>query len=78
MINDDFNFFKEQRENLVKEHYNEYVAIKNKKIEGFFPSETEALTQLLSNGYALGSFLVQKCVSQAESMVSYCTMRVAF
>jgi hypothetical protein len=63
MLEKEYSFFEEIRDNLVKEHLGEYVAIKGNKILDFYKSQEEALENL-SQKHEPGTFLIQHCVSE--------------
>lgn len=76
MLNEDFSFFNTSRDEIIKNHINEFVVIKDKKVVGYFPDEHSALVSMKGN--PLGSFLVQRCVSEKDGIIEYYTGRVVF
>lgn len=62
----DFDFYKKNLDNFIKEKNGQFVVIKNQKILGFYVTEVEALTETLKT-HALGSFIVQRCIPLENS-----------
>lgn len=69
---EDFNFFLQNYQDIFKEHGNCFVAIKDKKIIGIFPTEQEAI-DITSAQYELGQFIVQKCNGDETGYTNYIT-----
>ena len=76
MINKDFEYFNNHREELLKDHKNEYVVIKDASIVGFFKEQAEAFKAMRDS--ELGTFIVQKCIPESEEIKEFHTRRVAF
>lgn len=64
MLEKEYEYFLSIIESLLKEHLNEFVVIKDKKIIGFFKTEADALEAMVS--HEIGTFLVQKCLPEIE------------
>lgn len=75
MLEKEFQYFKQNRNELVKTHLNEYVVIKGEEIIGFFPSEEKALRAM--SEHELGTFIVQQCIPEDLDIYKYHS-RVAF
>ncbi len=78
MLNKEFKYFKNNRGEIIKDHLNEFVAIKDCEVKGYFKMEKDAMVAMKNKGYELGSFIIQKCVSEEEGRVMFYTRRVAF
>lgn len=78
MVQENFNFFKKNRDKIIKNHIDEYVVIKNEEVQGYFKSENDAMIAMKNKGFELGSYIIQKCVSAKDGLVVYYTQRVAF
>lgn len=78
MIQEDFNFFKKNRDKIIKGHVGEFVVIKDGKVQNYFKSENDAMTDMKNKGFKLGTYIIQKCISAEEGRVVYYTRRVAF
>lgn len=61
----DYGWFSSIRDDLMKSHHGEYAVIKDEKILGFYGSTTEALRETVKE-HALGTFIVQRCVTVEE------------
>jgi len=62
----ELDFFKKNQKKLVEEYKNKFIVIKDEKIEGAYDSEIEAYTEAQKK-LALGTFLIQHCVSGEDS-----------
>ena len=69
MLENEYAYFVSVRDRLVKEHRGEYVVIKDNNIIEFYPSEIAAIKAM--SGHELGTFLVQLCVPEDESIQKY-------
>ncbi len=69
MLEKEYDYFVSLRDRLVEEHRGEYVIIKDNEIIGFYPSENAAITAM--TGHELGTFLVQQCIPEDESIQKY-------
>jgi hypothetical protein len=76
MITNDFQYFKENRDQIIKDHLEEFVVIKDGKIIDYYKTEKEALQVMVEKKIELGSFIVQKCVTAEEGKVMFYTRRV--
>lgn len=61
MQDEDFKYFKENHEDLLKVYPNKYLVIKDKKILFFEDTFEEALTKAIDGGHDVGSFIIQLC-----------------
>lgn len=77
-IQSNFNYFKANRDAIIKDHLNQFVVIKDESVIGYYTSEQEALKIMASKGFPLGSFNIQKCITAEEGRALYYTRRVAF
>lgn len=64
MLEKEYKYFQSKREQLVKEYRDKYVVIMGEDIKGYFDTEDEAIDAFPDD--ELGTFLVQKCIPQAE------------
>lgn len=76
MLNADYTFFNEHRDEYVRDHLNDYVVIKNSQALGFFKNKMDAFISMKDT--PLGSFIIQKCVPVDQEIIEYHTRRVAF
>ena len=66
MKNDDFKFFIENHDILLKRHLNKYIVIKDRNVLFCGDSFKDALSKALDGGLELGTFIIQLC-SEGES-----------
>lgn len=77
-LNDEFEYYLANQEELVKQYNGKVLVIKGKKVVGIYASEIEAL-QEAKKAHEPGSFLIQRCQPGSNShTVTYFTQRVAF
>lgn len=60
MLHDEFEFFIQNQERLVRRYDGQFIVIKNQEVIGSYPSEWKAYTETVK-AHALGTFLIQKC-----------------
>lgn len=66
MQSDDFKFFRENHDVLLKEYFNKYIVIKDRNVLFCGDSFKDALSKALAGGLELGTFIIQLC-SEGES-----------
>ena len=66
MQSDDFKFFRENHDVLLKEYFNKYIVIKDRNVLCCGDSFKDALSKALDGGLELGTFIIQLC-SEGES-----------
>lgn len=66
MQNDDFKFFIENHDMLLKKYFNKYIVIKDSNVLFCGDSFKDALSKALDGGLELGTFIIQLC-SEGES-----------
>ena len=66
MQSDDFKFFRENHDVLLKEYFNKYIVIKDRNVLFCGDSFKVALSKALDGGLELGTFIIQLC-SEGES-----------
>lgn len=76
-LDKDFQFFLDNKSELVKKYPNEYVVIVNRRVVGFFRSENEAYHDSVAK-YGLGNFIVQLCATNDADHVQTYHSRVSF
>ena len=77
ILENDFKFYIEHQDELVKKYNGKYLVIKDQQIIGIFDTEIEAIKQT-SKDHELGTFLVQKCEPGSESYTQTYHSRVIF
>jgi Family of unknown function (DUF5678) len=66
MLKEEFQYFVDHQEELVKKYSGKFIVLKNKKVIGVYDSHAEAYTET-QKSEELGTFLIQHCVSGADS-----------
>ncbi|MBR5402015.1 MAG: hypothetical protein IK102_09415 [Treponema sp.] len=72
-----YDWFDIQRNEIIKDHENERVLISNNKILGYYPDEKSAVVAALSQGCKVGSFLVQRCITEEEELKMFYNVNLA-
>ena len=76
-LENEFKYFIEHQDELVKQYNGKFIVIKDLKVIGAYDSELEAI-QKTAEKHELGTFLVQKCEPGSESYKQMYHSRVAF
>jgi len=76
MIKDDFIFFEANQDKIVQDHIDEFVAIKDQKIYGYYINEDDAFDSMIGN--ELGTFMVKRCQKPGTDVVKYFNNSVMF
>ncbi len=69
MLEREFSYFKEHREEFVAAHANEFVVIVGDKVLGFYKTQEEALKSV--EGMSPGSYFVKQCLPADQDIVEY-------
>jgi hypothetical protein len=77
MLEKEFNYFKEHKDELQKKYLGKTIVIQNEEVVGVYPSEAEAL-QEASKKFALGTFLIQKISAKEKDYIQRFHSRVCF
>lgn len=75
MLEKEYEFFRHNRPELVREHPGEFVVIRGEEILGFYETQKEALKTTAD--LPIGTFFVQQCIPEEESIQKYYS-RVSF
>lgn len=76
-LHEEFQYFKNNQQDLVEKYYGRYLVIKDQEIHGDYDTELEAYEQAKSK-YEPGSFLIQHCLPGDEATSQTFHSRVAF
>ncbi|MHC6204131.1 hypothetical protein ACYULU_13180 [Breznakiellaceae bacterium SP9] len=76
MMQDDFEFYDANQDEIVDGHINEFVIIKNAGVAGYYANEMDAFAVMKNE--VPGTFMVKKCKPKGQDMLVYRTNRVAF
>ncbi len=61
MLDQDFRFYLENQEQLIKQYPNKFIVLKNKTVIGVYNTHLKAY-QETSMKEAVGTFLIQHCI----------------
>lgn len=61
MLKQEFQYYLDHQEDLVKKHLNKFLVIKDQKIVGVYDAKQKAYDDATSK-YELGTFLIQHCL----------------
>ena len=76
MLQNEFSFYKENQNKIIKDHLDDFVVIKNQKIRGYYKSEEDAFDSMLNE--ELGTFMVKRCQKPGTDVIDYFNNAVAF
>jgi len=76
-INKNYEYFKKSLSSLIKDHYNQYVVIKNQKVIAVYSELNEAYKETVKTE-KLGTFLIQHCVNPGEEVAYFASGNVYF
>ena len=68
MLESEFRYYLEHQAALAEKHDGKFLVIKDQKVIGTYDDEEEAI-KTTSREHELGTFLVQKCSSDPDSVI---------
>jgi hypothetical protein len=77
MLQEQFNWYIANQEELVKKYNGKVIVIKDKTVVGTYENEYEALVES-EKQYQIGTFLIQKCSPGTEAYTQNFSSRVIF
>lgn len=77
MLDKEYEFFKKNKEELLKKYKSLYIVIKDEKVVGSYKTQSEALKKS-AQIFELGTFLIQKISGKEEDIIQHFHSRVAF
>lgn len=77
-LDDLYKWFDENRDTIITNHSNECVLIKNNSVIDYYPNTDAALIAAQKNGFLIGEFLIQDCVTDEEDTMMYYNQAVCF
>jgi len=77
-LDDLYNWFDENRDTIIKGHEGDRVLLKNNKVISYFSEDAQALEYAQKNGFSIGEFLIQECISKDEESMYYYNEAVSF
>lgn len=75
-LDKEFEFYKSQQEELVKQYLGKFLIIKDQKVVGSFDTKLEAYNDGVKN-YGLGNFLLQECLPGEDNYTQTFHSRVS-
>lgn len=70
MLEEEYKYYKDNQEMFLKEYEGKVLVIKGKSIVGIYDDEAVAYKDSISK-YKLGTFLIQKCVPEEETIQTF-------
>ena len=77
-LNDLYKWFDENRVSIITNHSHECVLLKDKAVIGYYPNTEAALSAAQKNGFVVGEFLIQDCITDEEETMIYYNQAVCF
>lgn len=60
-------YFKDNFKEITVKHLNEFVAIYNCEVQGYYDTMDGAIAAMKERGFEIGSFIVQKCTESIDN-----------
>ena len=76
-LNDEFEYYLENQIDLTEKYDGRYIVIKNRNVIGDYDTKRAAI-EMTMKMHVLGTFLVQKCSSDPNSMKQRFKSRACF
>lgn len=73
-----YQWFDDNRDEIIKDHNNEYVLIHDNNVVGYYKTMVDAVISANSKKLPRNSFLVQNCVSKEKATIHFFSHRVGF
>jgi len=73
-----YKWFDDNRNSIISDHINECVLLKDNAIIGYYPDTKTALLAAKKNGFIMGEFLVQDCITAEDESMMYYNQAVCF
>ena len=73
-----YKWFDENRDTIIYNHLNECVLLKDNTVIGYYPDTEAALSNAQKNGFVMGEFLIQDCITNEEETMIYNSQAVCF
>ncbi|MDR1452582.1 MAG: hypothetical protein LBJ25_01205 [Candidatus Margulisbacteria bacterium] len=77
IASENYKFFKEHLADLIKDHYNQYVVIKDQQVLNTYSTFDEAYNETIKIA-EVGSFIIQHCVNPGEDAAYFAAGNVYF
>lgn len=76
-LNQDYKFFLDNKDELVKRYSNKYLVISNKEVKGVYDREQKAYSIGVTK-FGLGNFIIQYCSDNTDELLQTYQSRVYF
>lgn len=75
-MKEDYEWFEANRDSIISNHHGQVVVIQNKQVIGYFQDAPAAVEGMKPQ--KIGTYIVQRCLTEQEDMSTYYTGRYAF
>jgi len=75
MLEKEYEYYKKNKNGLIKKYKGKFLVIKNQKVEGVYGNEKEAYDESVKK-WDLGTFLIQHCLPENEEVIQTFHSRV--
>ena len=73
-----YKWFDENRDSIIAGHIDECVLLKDNTVIGYYLNTDAALSAAYKNGFVMGEFLIQDCITAEEKSMTYYNQAVCF
>ena len=70
MLDKEFKFYKDNQKKFLSKYQNKVIVVKDTSVVGVYDDEATAYNESISK-HKLGTFLIQKCVPQGETLQTF-------
>jgi len=70
-LDDLYQWFDDNRATIIADHLRECVLLKDNTVIGYYPNTEAALADAQKNGFTMGEFLIQDCITDEEEIMLY-------
>lgn len=70
MLDKEYKYYKENQKTLLEKYQRKVLVIRGEKIVGVYDDEATAYKESILK-YKIGTFLIQKCVPEGESIQTF-------
>jgi hypothetical protein len=77
MLEKEYQFYKDNLPQLLKEYAGKYIVIKDQKVVGVYDSDQLAYEESVKK-YELGTFLIKLCMPEKDEIIQTFHSRVVF
>ena len=77
-LKDLYKWFNDNRNTIIADHMDECVLLKNNTVIGYYSNTDAALSAAQKNGFLMGEFLIQDCITADDEAMTYYNQAVCF